>query len=52
MERGRGGRGGIRRWRVPLLSVGVVGALFVAGATILTLILLLAGLATLLTSFT
>jgi len=43
-------RSGVRRWRGPLLGVGVVGVLFVAGATILTLFLLVAGLATFLTS--
>ena len=46
-----GGARGLRRWRGPLLGIGVLGMLFVAGATILTLFLLVAGLATLLTSF-
>lgn len=46
-----GSRGVMRRWRGPLLGIGVLGVLFVAGATILTLFLLVAGLATLLTSF-
>jgi len=44
-------RSTMRRWRGPLLGVGVAGVLFVAGATILTLFLLVAGLATFLTSF-
>jgi len=41
---------GLRRWRGPLLGVGVAGGLVLAGATILTLFLLVAGLATFLTS--
>ena len=49
MEEDGGGRG-LRRWRGPLLGVGVAGMLVVAGATILTLLLLVAGLATFLTS--
>ncbi|HXY72779.1 MAG TPA: hypothetical protein VEM41_09555 [Actinomycetota bacterium] len=48
---GNGGARGLRRWRGPLLGVGVLGVLFVAGATILTLFLLVAGVATLLTNF-
>jgi hypothetical protein len=45
-----GTRSVMRRWRGPLLGVGVAGMLVVAGATILTLLLLIAGLATFLTS--
>jgi len=51
MEENEGTRGAVRRWRGPLLGIGVIGVLVVAGATILTLFLLVAGLATFLTSF-
>jgi hypothetical protein len=41
----------IRRWRGPLLGLGVLGLLTVAGAAVLTLILLVVGLASMLTNF-
>ena len=48
----RGERPGfIVRWRGPLLGLGVLGLLAVAGAAVLTLILLVVGLASMLTNF-
>ena len=43
-------RGFFNRWRAPLLGLGVVGALTVAGAAILTLILMVLALANMLTT--
>jgi hypothetical protein len=40
----------IVRWRGPLLGLGVLGALTVAGAAILTVLLMIVGLTMLLTS--
>ena len=49
MERGER-PGFLSRWRAPLLGLGVVGALTVAGAAILTLILMVLALANMLTT--
>ncbi len=47
----RGERPGfLSRWRAPLLGLGVIGALTVAGAAILTLILMVLALANMLTT--
>jgi hypothetical protein len=47
----RGERPGfLARWRGPLLGLGVLGALTIAGAAILTVILMVLALANLLTS--
>jgi hypothetical protein len=47
----RGERPGfLMRWRAPLLGLGVIGALTVAGAAILTLILMVLALANMLTT--
>jgi hypothetical protein len=47
----RGERPGfLMRWRAPLLGLGVIGALTVAGAAILTLILMVVALANMLTT--
>jgi hypothetical protein len=40
----------LSRWRAPLLGLGVIGALTVAGAAILTLILMVLALANMLTT--
>jgi hypothetical protein len=42
--------GFLSRWRTPLLGLGVIGALTVAGAAILTLILMVLALANMLTT--
>jgi hypothetical protein len=42
--------GFLSRWRAPLLGLGVIGALTVAGAAILTLILMVLALANILTT--
>jgi hypothetical protein len=42
--------GFLARWRGPLLGLGVLGALTIAGAAILTVILMVVALANLLTS--
>jgi hypothetical protein len=47
----RGVRPGfLSRWRAPLLGVGLLGAVTVAGAAILTLILMVLALANMLTT--
>ena len=40
----------LSRWRAPLLGLGVIGAVTVAGAAILTLILMVLALANMLTT--
>jgi hypothetical protein len=49
MERGER-PGFLIRWRAPLLGLGVIGAVTVAGAAILTLILMVLALANMLTT--
>jgi hypothetical protein len=49
MDRGEG-PGFLSRWRAPLLGLGVIGALTVAGAAILTLIMMVLALANMLTT--